>query len=275
MGAAAPVIGRDGELAVLLDAWRDAHRGNRARGTCVAVVGEAGIGKSRIIAELQLEAAVDGATVIELGGAGLQSGAGLWPFRQLIEERADLGGVVEDGERLRRLRETTARVGLDDTAVALLATLVGIDPSAGFDRVESDDRRLREEIEEAVLAFVQASFGDRGTLVVVEDLHWIDAATRDLVGRLIRQDEPQLLVVLTSRDPAVVPRGDLTTIVTLGPLDDQARVALVHALGGGDLDRRVVLQVAERSDGIPLFAGELLRAARSWTPNGPSRPRPR
>jgi hypothetical protein len=230
------LVGRRAELEVIdrsLDALVAGHPG------VLEITGEAGIGKSRLIAELLMEAAVDGATVIELGGAGLQSGAGLWPLRQLLEDRA----------------------GLDEVGVALLATLVGIDASAGYDRVESDDRRLREQIEEAVLAFLEAGFGDRGTIVVVEDLHWVDGATRDLIGRLIRQDDPRLLVVLTSRDPAAVPRGDLTTTVALGPLDGERRVDLVHALGGDDLDVRLVRQVAARSDGIPLFAAELLRAA--------------
>ena len=96
---------------------------------------------------------------------------------------------------------------------------------------------------------------------MVEDLHWLDDDTRDLVGRLIREDEPRLLVVLTSRDPAAVPRGDLATSLVLAPLDDRDRVDLVLALGGDDLDANLVRQVVERSDGIPLFAGELVRAA--------------
>jgi tetratricopeptide (TPR) repeat protein len=258
----APLVGRDQELAVVLEAWRAAAAGTRPRGTCVAVVGEGGIGKSRLVGELQMEAAVDGATVIELGGASLQSGAGLWPLRQLLEERAGLGGPADEPDRLRRLRAAATDAGLDDRGVALLATLVGIDPTAGYEPVQSDDRRLREEIEEAVLTFLRSGFGERGTIVVVEDLHWIDPASRDLIGRLIREDHPNTLFVLTSRDLAAVPRGDLTTVVPLAPLEEAARLDLVRALGGDDLDLRTARQVAERSDGIPLFAGELLRAAR-------------
>ncbi len=257
----ARLVGREAELAVLLEGWRAAREGTRQSGTCVAIVGEAGIGKSRLIAELQMEAAVDGATILELGGSGLQTGAGLWPLRRLIEEQAGLAGAVDGPDRLGRLRRAATEAGLDDLGVALLATALGIDPAAGYDRVESDDRRLREQIEEAILRFVRAGFGDWGTVVVVEDLHWVDSATRDLVGRLIREDEPRLLVVLTSRDPAAVPRGDLATSLVLAPLDDRDRVDLVVALGGDDLDAKLVRQVVERSDGIPLFAGELVRAA--------------
>ena len=69
--------------------------------------------------------------------------------------------------------------------------------------------------------------------------------------------------MLTSREPAAVPRGDLTTTVELAPLDEPARLELVAALGGDDLDVEVVRQLVERSDGIPLFAGELVRAPSS------------
>jgi tetratricopeptide (TPR) repeat protein len=226
------------------------------------VAGEAGIGKSRLVAELALEAAVDGGSVVELGGAALQAGAGLWPIRRLLEDRARLAGAGDDRERLDRLRAHAVAAGLGEPELALLATLVGIEPGSGYERVESDDRRLREQIEETVLALLRSALDGAPALLVVEDLHWIDAATRDVLGRLIREDLPHLLVVLTSRDPAVVPRGDLTTVVSLEPLDAVDQLELVRSLGGDDLPARVVEQVAARSDGVPLFAGELVRAAR-------------
>jgi class 3 adenylate cyclase/tetratricopeptide (TPR) repeat protein len=260
--AGRPLVGRDAELAVLREAWRAARSGTRPKGACVAIVGEAGIGKSRLAAELALEIAVDGGSVVELGGAALQSGAGLWPIRRLLEDQAALAGVAEPRQRLDRLRNVAGAAGLDETGVALLATLLGIEPEAGYSPVESDDRRLREQIEEAVLALLRSIVGGTGTLLLAEDLHWFDPATRDLLARLVRDDQPHLLVVLTSRDPSAVPRGDLTTVVELEPLDEPARLELVRALAGDELPLRAVEQVAARSDGIPLFASELVQAAR-------------
>ena len=208
-----------------------------------------------------MEAAVDGATIIELGGSGLQTGAGLWPLRRLIEEQAGLAGAVDGPDRLGRLRRAATEAGLDDAA------------SPSWPRCSRSIRPPGTTAWSPTIADCgsrsrRRSFASSGPasatgarVVVVEDLHWVDSATRDLVGRLIREDEPRLLVVLTSRDPAAVPRGDLATSLVLAPLDDRDRVDLVLALGGDDLDADVVRQVVERSDGIPLFAGELVRAA--------------
>ena len=260
--SAGPLIGRDDERATLVAAWQAARDGSRVRGSSVAVIGEAGIGKSRLVSELCLEAAVDGAAVIELAGSPLQTTSGLWPVRRLLEDRSDVTLLADGPERLRRLRDLVSGAGLDEEGVALLATLVGLDPSTGFDRVESDDRRLREQIEAAAIAYLRAGFGDQGTVVVVEDVHWMDAATRELVAQLTRLDDPHLLVVLSSRNPGDAPRGDLTTTVTLTPLDGPARMELIETLGGADLDADVVRHLVDRSDGVPLFVEELVQAAR-------------
>ncbi|MDQ2679344.1 MAG: hypothetical protein M3Y51_11415, partial [Actinomycetota bacterium] len=103
--------------------------------------------------------------------------------------------------------------------------------------------------------------GGAGSVLVVEDLHWFDASSRELVANLLRTPTPDRVVVLSSRNATDAPRGSGTIHLELTPLEDADRLALVHALAGHELDELSIRDVAEQSDGVPLFAEELARSA--------------
>jgi class 3 adenylate cyclase len=266
----APLIGRQDELAVLREAWAEAQEGRRRPGTCVAVTGDAGLGKSRLVAGLVHEVVADGGAVVEVAGSPRHAGSGLFPFRRTIELQAGLERDDDGPARLDKLRALLADRGLPADRLGLLATLLGIDRSAGYQPVELDARQLREEIDGAVIAYLDSWQRAAGSVLVVEDLHWFDDSSRELVGQLVRADSPGRLIVLSSRNLADVPRGDRTTHVGLAPLDDRSRLALVEALAGDQLDQLSIRDVAEQSDGVPLFAEELARAAVTGAGAGPA-----
>lgn len=255
-----PLIGRQAEVDVLLAAWRDAVDGTRLPGECVAIVGEAGIGKSRLATALRDRAADDDAVVVELDGSPLHTDHGLWVIKALVDARCGATRQTAGDDRLRRLVELVGAQGLGADAVPLLAALVGIDPAAGYEPVEADARRLRDMIGEASLAFVESCVGGRPALLLCEDLHWFDEESRDLVAMLTRRDHPHLSVVVTTRDLSRVPRGDRARSVVLEPFGDVDRIELVRSLAGDRLTADVVLDVAAKSDGIPLYLEELVRA---------------
>jgi tetratricopeptide (TPR) repeat protein len=254
------MVGRADALAAVRAAWTTAASGQRAKGTCLAITGEPGIGKSRLVAALRDLAREEGGVVLDVAGSLRYDNSGLFPFRRLLEDDAGIERLDDGSRRLERLSQLTAAVGLE-AKLPFLAALLGLDPSAGYAAPELDARQLREEIEGAVLAYVTARTAGQPALLIVEDLHWIDAATRDLVMQLIRQDAPLRLIVLSSRQASDAPRGDATTHLELAPLGDAERLALVHAIVGDQLDELALRDVAEQSDGVPLYAEELARAA--------------
>jgi class 3 adenylate cyclase len=257
-----PLIERDRELERLRHAWAQVAAGAADRVTGVLVCGEAGVGKSRLVAAFVDESFAGGTRVIELHGSPFHVDAGFHPVRSLIEARC---GITEDADpraRLEYLAREVTKLGLERSqSVPLLAPIVGIAPSAGYDSVTSEGRRLEEQIGEAARGYIVACTAGGPAIIVAENLHWCDNATRDLLAALMQAGAEGVLVVGTSRHHE---SGSWETI-ELNPLTQSARLALIDALqeGVGEQDR---LALAARSGGIPLYLEELVRAGGAHRP---------
>lgn len=254
-----PIVGRSEQLARLNQSWARARSGDRQPGQCVTLVGDAGIGKSRLAAALAEMTEKDGGVIVEILGSPLETHSGLWPIRRLVMSRCGFARDSDSNERLHRLRNTAETLALPDTDIALLATLIGIPPSAGYEAVESDVRRLRDEIDEAVMRFVSACFEGRHGLLLCEDAHWFDEQTRGFVLRAAKELPPSVLTAVTSRELEAVPRGPLVNTVGLSPLEDDAALELLAALRADGYSDEDLREIVKRGDGIPLFLEELVR----------------
>jgi DNA-binding SARP family transcriptional activator len=242
------LVGRDAELAVLEDALATAGTGH---GRAVLVTGPAGIGKSRLVAELADRAGKRGATV--LTGRCLQLiGAGL-PFLPLVEA-------------LRPLQGAAALEGLHELARLMPGAIATAPPG---DTPAGARLRLFEE----VLALVGRLGADTPVVLVLEDLHWADDSTLDVVAFLVNAAPVQrLLFVATYRSDEVRADDPLQRLATglvgraaavplaLEPLPPEAVRALL-ADGGEPLPDAVAEEIVARADGNPFFAGELRAAA--------------
>ncbi len=260
-GGLVPLLDREEEAARMEAAWEAAREGQRQPGDCVAVIGESGIGKSRLVAHLCAQAREAGSAVVTLPGSILHTQIGLSPFRRLIEDACGIDRRTPPTARLERLGELLARQGVEPVALPLLAALLGIDPSSGYEAVELDARLLREQIADATLQLLGSFLREPGAIVVAEDLHWFDDESRDLLGSLVRSSRPNVLVILASRNLADAPRGDRTVLLELDPLERSHRLELLDHVTGGALDAAALEDLAQRSDGVPLFLEELGRAA--------------
>ena len=170
-------IGRQVELATLTEALRHAADGDA--GT-VLIGGDAGIGKSRLVAEVEARAADAGMLVLEGGCVALGDGGGL-PFAPIVEALRRLPAMLAD--------DATDGLGhLDDLATPAIAELGRLVPELGsqatadvstFDRPEW----IQARIFEGLLALLRTLGGRRPVLLVLEDLHWADGSTRDVTCR--------------------------------------------------------------------------------------------
>jgi class 3 adenylate cyclase/tetratricopeptide (TPR) repeat protein len=267
-------VDRTEELATLRERWRTASTGGANGPHAAHIVGEAGIGKSRLAALVADEADADGAPCILLLGSPFHADANFHGVRALIEHRCGLRRHTDPTERLEGVRQELIRVGLPpDEMIPLLAPVLDIPPEAGYRAVEADSRKLHEAIAAGALRYLQACAGDGAALVLVEDVHWCDDSTVETVGQMLRSGNPGLLVVSVSRDPAPAGFGAVETIA-LGPLDDVSARELVRSLGP-EMDDPTCSAMLERGDGVPLFLEELARRGPA-RPNGraPGRPSP-
>jgi class 3 adenylate cyclase/tetratricopeptide (TPR) repeat protein len=257
---AAPLVNRHEPLGRLRGVWADACEGRGDRPRAAHIVGEPGMGKSRLVAVLAEEAAEVDARCVQLLGSPFHADASFHPVRALVEQRCGLGPDAPPPARLSGLRDELAVGGLPvDEVVPLLAPVLGIPPDAGYRPVEVDARRLYEAIAAAAGDYVLALLTPGPALLLVEDLHWCDAATLDVLAGVMRAERGDLAVVTTSRD-GPPPGLRSVTAIPLGPLDDEDARELVGLLDPA-LDDVACGVVLGRGDGVPLFLEELVRGA--------------
>lgn len=257
---AAPLVDRSGELGLLRDRWRQARDEDGKRPFGVHLVGEAGIGKSRLAAALADEVRAELGGCVQLLGSPFHADANFYAVRAFIEGRCGLERDAAPLKRLARLRREVSEVDLaQGELIPLLAPILDIPPEAGYRAVEADSRELHERIAAGAARYVLACLGSGPALVLVDDLQWCDESTLDVTARVLRSDRGGLLVVTSSREPPPPTLGRMETI-SLAPLDDTAANELVRSLDP-QLDNTACLAVVNRSDGVPLFLEELALGA--------------
>ena len=212
----APLVGRRAELAHLDAALARVAASGRAE--LVTVLGEAGIGKTRLVAELGRRGAPD-ARVLSGRCPSYGEGMTFWPLRQVVAQAAN--GRTSDG--------LAADLGVDPVIVQRLASAVGLEAGDAGD-----------EIADAAAALLAALARDRPLAVIVDDAHWAEPALLELVLELRERlsDAPVLLVCVARADllderPGWPAGGDGASTVRLGPLSPPDSEALLQGLPAG------------------------------------------
>ncbi len=247
-----PLVGRDVELAALRARLAEATGAPKPLATLV--VGDGGVGKSRLVGAF-LDELPRATTVVELSGSPFHRRQGLQPIRELLWDWAEVRRDRAPAAQLAALRDHLADRGLDHL-LPLLAPVADIGPEAGYTPAEVELGRLQTLIADAVHETLASRFAEGGVLLV-EDLHWLDEATRTVVARLVGSGPAGVLVIVTSRDRRSL--GAAAELLEIEPLSAQRCVELAHH-HDPELDADAAAQVAQRSDGIPLFVEELVRA---------------
>jgi adenylate cyclase len=246
----APFVGRGEELALLDLLWSSAVKGNAH---VVSVVGEPGVGKSRLLAELPVR---PDALDIRVTCGGERA---FGPFLDLLERI--LGGIPED---LADLKGRAGSLGVDEDTTVMLAALLGL--AGAPPAVRMADEQQKRQVFAGVWQFLLAVPGGRPAFFVLDDVHWADRSSLDLLAFLLeRLGGASLMLVLAYR-PGFdqVERTALRashTAVRLEPLTPEQSVALARGyLGVLELPADLERIVADRAEGNPFFVEELLQA---------------
>jgi class 3 adenylate cyclase/tetratricopeptide (TPR) repeat protein len=253
-----PLVGRREEIAYLTESWALARRG--ALDTFgVVLQGEAGIGKSRLAWAAVELADRSHAVVLQLVGSPFHTDVGLRPVRRLLERRCGITRTSDPPECLRHLEAEIRDRGLDpNVAVPLLAPVLGIDASHGYEAVQADGRALYESIRGAVHDYLIACVREGPALVLIEDMHWFDEDSIEVVEALLEEDlGGHVLIVMTARDSASLPITDRTQAFHLSALTDDEADQLIVALHP-DMTVEARRAVRHRCDGVPLYIEEVV-----------------
>src|SRR5580700_3766853 len=256
-----PMVGRTHEMGLMLDRWRLARGGE---GQIVTVIGEAGIGKSRAIEALRAALAGEPHASIHLQGSPYYSDSALFPVIKHLSRASHFAAANSAAVRIEKLRVAFAqRVASDAAALPLLAELLSI-PADGL-TPPSLTPAQRKAATIALLAEEIIRLGEtEPVLLVLEDAHWVDATTLELMTRLADSiGSARLLAVVTARPDFAVPwqTRPHSTLLTLGRLGRADCARLVASVAtAGDLSAETVAAILDKTDGIPLFAEELTRS---------------
>jgi class 3 adenylate cyclase/predicted ATPase len=251
-------VGRAEELALLARRWEPARAGE---GQFVLIVGEPGIGKSRLVEEFRRKLAGTSHTWVEWGALQLLQNTPLHPIAEWGRIRFGADAPVE--QRLADLENTLELIGLDPAEHApLLAPLVNIPlPAARAANLPPEELRRRQL--EALIAWVMAGARSQPVALAFEDLHWADPTSLDLMQALAERGAQAPLLIIATARPAFRPPWSLRShhgVTALAPLDRAdvrqmiGEIASQHALS-----REVVERVSERTGGVPLFIEEVTR----------------
>ncbi|MBD5605608.1 MAG: AAA family ATPase [Candidatus Eremiobacteraeota bacterium] len=256
-------VGRELEIALLRDRWRRATLGE---GCAVLLIAEAGVGKSRIVEEFLAQSADEEETTIRLQCAPHYAASALQPVRDFVEGVAEIEPADTPARQREKLAALDARSPEPRAAtVDALGLLLGFDDAD----VSADVSALGVEQRKAfifrtLLEYIETLARRAPVRIVVEDVHWIDPTTLELLTTLVETvDDARILVVATARPEFEAPwtRYGHVTALTLNRLERRAAEAMVSDIAArANLSSDLVAQIVERTDGVPLFVEELTRS---------------
>ena len=242
-----PLIGRERELGLLLEAFSEAVADGRCR--LATVFGSPGMGKSRLVEELIARV---GRAAGVVRGRCLSHGRGItfWPVVEIVRKAADI--LEEDPPEA--ARQKIATLAKDDAVAPRVSAAVGL----------SGEEFPVEETFWGVRKLLEGMAAVRPLVVVFEDIHWAESTMLDLIEHVLGSSERSIVLVCLARHELLDIRPAWeklsgSSVVSLEPLseDDAARVA-ENLLGSAELDAEVKTRIVEAAEGNPLFVEQML-----------------
>jgi class 3 adenylate cyclase/tetratricopeptide (TPR) repeat protein len=260
VGGRAPTrfVNRKRELDVLWSSWLRVRNGE---GQCVIVTGEPGIGKSRLLEQFRSKLN-DVHLWIEAAGERFSESTPFHTVIKLLEQALGWPGEASADERIDQLQRALRFSELDPSEMLpLIADLLKL-PSAAHASAQLAPEEARRRLMGGLTSWILKLAERQPLILAVEDLHWVDPSTIELLGMLKEQQtRVPILRILTSRPEYHPPwtfQGTEKSIVVGRLSNDEISEMVAGSSATDDVTEEVVASVVRRSDGIPIFAEELL-----------------
>jgi class 3 adenylate cyclase/tetratricopeptide (TPR) repeat protein len=259
--APTPFVGREDEMGLLLGCWERAREG---LGQLVLVVGEPGIGKSRLVEEFQVRIKDEPHLWVECAGEKFFQSTPFHAVTQILNQGLAWRGDESLGERVDQLERRLGLAGLKLTeAVPLIVELLTLPIPEKYPALTSAPDQRRKRLLANLAAWVLNTARVQPGVVAIEDLHWVDPSTLELTQILVEQAATAPLLLLYTTRPefrAPWPTRTHHTQITLNRLNRRhTREMVATVVARAALGQDLIDTLVDRTDGVPLFAEELTR----------------
>jgi class 3 adenylate cyclase/predicted ATPase len=255
------LVGRDEEIDLLLHRWAGAKSGD---GQVVLVSGEAGLGKSRITAELEDRLRTEPHLRLRYFCSPYHQDSALFPFIDQLGRAARFARDDPPLAKLEKLEALLARAAPPDEDPAFLADLLSLPASERCPLPNFSAQRKKEKTLEAFIHQLEGLARQQPMVVVFEDAHWIDPTSRELLDLTVKRVPSLPVLLIVTFRPEFQPPWTGKPQVTMLALNRLPRhdgsVLVAQIAGGKVLPDEVIDQIIDRTDGEPLFIEELTKS---------------
>jgi predicted ATPase/class 3 adenylate cyclase len=247
------------------------------QGSVVNIVGEAGVGKSRLIAELKNREVMKQVTLLEGWAVSIGRNLSFHPITDILKQWAGIKGDDADLAAFNKLQAALKRLLPEDYAEVLpfVATLMGVKvPQNVAERLKGIEGGALEKLILRSMRDLLIKASETSPLIIVmEDLHWADKSSIELLESLLRLAETQSIMFVNIFRPGYQETGDrilqglkdrhqvYSVQIQVEPLDEKDTASLINSIAQlGDVHRPLITQIVERTGGNPFFVEEVMRS---------------
>jgi len=258
-----PLVGREQEVGILLERWAQVKAGH---GQVILLTGDAGIGKSRLVQMLKEHVANEPHVRWECRSAEYSQNTALFPHTDLFQRLLQFQSEETPDEKVGKLEQMLSQHRLPlEESVPLFAPLLSLPiPEDRYPALHLSPQRQRQKTLETIVAILLEHTERQPVLFILEDLHWTDPSTLELLNLVLDQaPTASLLVLLTCRphfQPAWHHRSYLTEITVHRLSHAQVEQIVNRMTDGKTLPQEVIQQIIVKTDGVPLFVEEMTKA---------------
>ena len=254
-----PMVGREEELHLLASRWARACQGE---GQVVTIVGEPGIGKTRLVQEFAARISAEPHSWIEGGGTQFYDSTPFFAVTEMVRRMLGWHSGEKESETVAALEHSLQSVGMKiDEAVPLIAGMLGFPIPEKYPALMSVENQQRKSLFANLTNWMLNIARLQPTVIAIEDLHWLDPSSLELVQILVDQAaRAPMLLIQTTRPEFRIPwplRSHHAQIALAGLSRKDAREMIADLLARKTLTSELVDMVLDRTSGVPLFLEEV------------------
>ncbi|UCF85564.1 MAG: AAA family ATPase, partial [Desulfobacteraceae bacterium] len=256
-----PFVARERELELILDGF---ERSKAGRGQAFSIVSEAGVGKSRLLYEFRKAVANEDVTFLEGKCLSYSRGVAYHPIIDIVKSNFDIAEGNTESEIIEKVKRGLMILGIDEAStLPYILELLSVKDS-GIDTISLSPDARKDRIIDALNRNALKGSEIRPLIMAVEDLHWIDKSSEDLIKSLLDKIAGSRIFLIFTYRPEFVPTWGVKSYhsqVNLNRLSNRESLAMVsHRLGTENIDSALEKLILEKTEGVPFFIEELIKS---------------